>query len=329
MSQSAKPMTGLEWGLLILLAIIWGGSFFLTETGLAGFGPLSFAAGRVILAAAALWVVAVAFGLPLRLGAGTFAALGLMGLLNNAIPFSLIAWGQVRIDSSLASILNGATPLFGVIFAHFLTRDEKMTPSKLAGVALGFLGVAVLFGPSALAGQVSENGVEAENAFSSSAIALGQAAVIGATVSYALAGIFGRRFRTLSPIVASAGMLTGGGLILTPAALLVEDPIRTASWTLVPILSVIGIALLCTSVAYLLYFRILATAGATNLLLVTLLVPVSATALGVAFLGESLTLNALAGVALIGLGLAFVDGRAPRAAVVKIRRIGDARRASR
>lgn len=293
-------MNALEWGMLLLLSAIWGGSFTLTEVGLEGFGPLTFAAFRVCVASIALWGFILLTRIPERLSWQTFAALVLMGLINNAIPFSLIAFGQVHISSALASILNGATPLFAVVFAHFFTSDERMTPAKLGGVVIGFLGVASLFAPDLLASGES---------FMSTSVLLGQAAAIAATICYAFAGIYGRRFRGLPPTLSAAGMITGSSILLTPVAFFVEDPINTASWDLAPILAVFGIAFLCTSFAYLLYFRILATAGAVNLLLVTLLVPVSATILGVVFLGEAVSLLMLLGLGLIGIGLAFVDGR--------------------
>lgn len=293
-------MNALEWGMLLLLSTIWGGSFTLTEIGLEGFGPLTFAALRVSIAAIALWGFIFLSRVPMRLTRPHFVALVFMGLINNAIPFSLISFGQVHITSALASILNGATPLFAVVFAHFFTADEGITPAKLSGVFIGFIGVASLFAPDLIAGGES---------LMTTSILLGQAAAIGATISYAFAGIYGRRFKTIPATLSAAGMLTGSSILLMPVAFFVEDPINTASWKSGPILAVIGIALLCTSFAYLLYFRILATAGAVNLLLVTLLVPVSATLLGITFLGERVSFSMVFGLAFIGIGLAFVDGR--------------------
>ena len=220
-----------------------------------------------------------------------------MGLLNNAIPFCLIVWGQTHIASGLAAILNATTPLWTVLVAHRFTSDQRMTSSRLAGVFIGLVGVAVMVGPAAIAGL----GIDV----------VSQLAVLGASVSYAVAGVFGRRFRSmdLNPVVTAAGQVTSSTLMLLPVALLVDRP-----WTLpLPSLavwsSVLGMATLSTAFAYIIYFRILATAGATNLLLVTFLIPVSAILLGFLVLGESLDRHHFLGMILIGFGLASIDGR--------------------
>ncbi len=288
-------MTAGVWGLLILLSVLWGGSFFFVELALEGLGPFTLVTGRVGLGALALLVFIRVTGDRLPRSAGLWGAFIIMGALNNLVPFSLIAWGQVHIDSGLASILNATTPLFTVLLAHVLTRDERMTAGKVAGVLFGMVGVVVLIGPEALAGL----GVNA----------MAQIAVLVASFSYGCAGIFGRRFKNISPAVAAAGMLTTSTVMVAPLALAIERP-----WTAAPgsgaLLAVAGLAVLCTAVAYLLYFRILALAGATNLLLVTFLIPVSALLLGVFVLGERPDWITFAGMALIFLGLAAVDGRA-------------------
>jgi drug/metabolite transporter (DMT)-like permease len=218
-----------------------------------------------------------------------------MGLLNNLIPFSLIVWGQTQIASGLASILNGTTPLWTVLFAHFLTSDERLTSNRLAGVLFGLTGVVVMIGPDVLVGL-------GLNVWA-------QLAVVGAAISYALAGIFGKRFKGISPYTTAAGQVTCTTLMMIPIALWVDQP-----W-LLPSLSpktwgaLLGLALLSTAVGYVIYFRLLATAGATNLLLVTFLIPVSALWLGITLLGERLDLRHFVGMGLIGLGLAAIDGR--------------------
>lgn len=221
-----------------------------------------------------------------------------MGLLNNIIPFCLIVWGQTQIASGLASILNATTPLFTVIVAHFLTADEKMTGNKLAGVLIGFVGVATMIGPAAFGG---------------SSGLWGQIAILGAAISYSFAGIFGRRFKAMGvpPLMTATGQISSSTLMLIPAALLIDKP-----WTLaMPGLgtwgALIGIALLSTALAYLIFFRILASAGATNLALVTFLIPVSAILLGSLILGEQLEIKHFAGMAMIAAGLAAIDGRLP------------------
>ena len=220
-----------------------------------------------------------------------------MGLLNNAIPFSLIVWGQTHIASGLAAILNASTPLFTVVAAHLLTFDERLTGKRLAGVLIGFAGVVTMIGPAALRGLGSD--------------ILAQVAILCAAVSYAGAGIFGRRFNRMGvpPLATATGQVTASTLVLLPVALVVDRP-----WTLaIPNATVwgavLGLALLSTSLAYVLYFRILASAGATNLLLVTFLIPLSAILLGGLILGEHLAPRHDVGMALIGCGLAAIDGR--------------------
>ena len=296
-------MKGSDWFQLLLLAFVWGLSFFFTEICLRDIGPLTLAAGRVGTAALALLAVALLARLrgPQRLA--DWLALLVMGIINNAVPFSLIMWGQTSIDSGLASILNATTPLFTFLLAHVLTADEKISRRGLAGVIVGFLGALVLVGPGALAGLGLQS--------------WGQLAVLAAAVCYACAGIYGRRLRHLSPIVAAAGMTLAASLVLLPLAALVEQPWTAtpdaATWT-----ALLSLGLISTAAAYLLYFRILASAGATNLLLVTFLIPVAALLLGTLILGERISLTALAGMVLIFAGLAVIDGRLLR----RISRLG-------
>ncbi len=224
----------------------------------------------------------------------TWRAFLLMGLLNNAIPFSLITWEQTQVEGGIASIINATTSCFAVVLAHFLTKDEKLSVRRAAGVLIGLFGAYVLLRPE-LDGGISLRG-------------LGQMAGLVASMSLALAGIFGKRFKGLSPIVTATGMLTCSALLLLPVSVLVDQP-----WTMQPDISAIGavggLVLLSTVVAYLLYFRVLQSAGATNLLLVTLLMPVSAHILGAAFLGEPLYATSVAGMVFIVLGLSIIDGR--------------------
>jgi drug/metabolite transporter (DMT)-like permease len=287
-----------EWGLLLALWVLWGGSFFFVEVALRDLAPFTVVLGRVGFAALALLALVAASGRRMPTSLAVWLGFFVMGALNNLVPFSLITWGQVAIDSGLASILNATTPVFTVVLAHFLTRDERLTRAKLAGTVLGLGGVAVLVGPSALRGLGAHG--------------LGELAVLGAAVSYACAGIYGRRFRGLPPAVAAAGMLCGAAVLALPVALVLEQP-----WTLAPGAAtwgaVLGLALLSTALAYLIYFRVLAAAGATNLLLVTFLIPVSALGLGIFALGERPGWSAFAGMALIFAGLAAIDGRPVRA----------------
>ena len=294
-----RPMTATEWGLLIALALLWGATFFFVEVALVELGPWTLVLARVGLAAGALLIAAGMLGHRLPLDGQSLRAFLVMGLLNNALPFSLIFWGQTEITGGLAAVLNATTPVFTVLLAHVVTADEKLTPGRLGGVAAGIAGVAVMVGPDALRGV----GLGA----------LAQFAVLGAALCYAVAGLYGRRFRAQPALVTAAGQATAATLLMAPAALVVERP-----WTLpVPGLATIGavagLALASTALAYVLYFRILKTAGATNLLLVTLLIPVAAIALGTAILGEIVTARQLAGFAIIALGLGLIDGRPARA----------------
>ncbi len=283
-----------EWLLIVALSLVWGGSFYFVEIALRALPPLTVVLCRVGLAALALLIVLRARGLRLPRDPALWLSFLVMGGLNNAVPFSLIVWGQVHIDSGLASILNATTPLFTVLLAHVATADERMTANRLAGVLLGLAGVAILIGPEALAGLGTSG--------------LAQLAILGAAVSYACASLYGRRFRHLPATVPAAGMLCASTILMLPLALALERP-----WTLSPgfevVAAVVALALLSTALAYFLYFRILTLAGSTNLMLVTFLIPVSAILLGTLFLGERLDWTALAGLALIFAGLAAVDGR--------------------
>jgi drug/metabolite transporter (DMT)-like permease len=216
------------------------------------------------------------------------------------LPFLLIVWGQHRIASGLASILNATTPLFTVLVAHVLTRDERLTRFKGLGVVVGFAGAAVLIGPDALAGLGTDT--------------LAQLACLGAALSYAFAGIFGRRFRRMgvAPLVTAAGQVTASSVMLLPVALVADHPWVLAMPHLPTVGAVLGVGVMSTAVGYVLYFRILELAGATNLLLVTFLLPISAILLGGLVLGEVLAVRHFVGMALIGGGLAFIDGRLPR-----------------
>jgi drug/metabolite transporter (DMT)-like permease len=290
-----QPMGAIEWLLLIALSVLWGGTFLFAEIALEEVRPFTLVLGRVGIAALILVVVVYATGHRMPRSWTAWLPFLIMGALNNLIPFSLIFWGQIEITGSLASILNATTPLFTVLLAHFLTRDERMTPGRLAGLALGIAGVVAMVGPAALHGL----GLHL----------LAQIAVLGAALSYAFAGIYGRRFRGQPPLVTAAGQVSATTLMMLPLALALDQPWAGTLPGVSTWVAILGLALLSTALAYILYFRILATAGATNLLLVTFLIPVSAILLGVAMLGERLYLEQVVGMLLIGLGLAAIDGR--------------------
>lgn len=295
--QMNKGMSGRDWAILILLSIVWGGSFFFIEIAVGSVRPMTLVLIRVSLAAAALWLFLLARRQPIAIPAGAISAFLILALLNNVLPFSLFAWGQTQIASGLASILNATTPVWGVIVAHLFTRNERMTPAKIAGVLLGFAGVAVMIGSDFvrdIGGEVAA-----------------QVACLVATLCYALAGVYGRRFKAMgiSPVMVSTGQLTAAAIVMLPLVLVFEQPWAAPAPPAQAWASLVGLALICTSFAYILYFHLIASAGATNSLLVTFLIPVTAILLGSLILGEVLEARHFAGMALIGAGLAAIDGR--------------------
>jgi len=300
-SLANRSMTLSEWAMLLGLAAVWGGSFFFNDVAVRELPVFTVVVSRVALAAIILLAILRLRGERMPRAPRIWAAFFGMGVLNNAIPFSLIVWGQQHIASGVASILNASTPLFTVLLAHVLTRDERMTGGKILGVVIGFVGVATMIGTAAL----RDLGVHVT----------AQLMCLGGAVSYACAGIYGRRFRAmgLSPMSTATGQVVASSVILLPVMMVLDQP-----WTLpmpspAAIGALIGVAALSTAFAYVLYFRILTTAGATNLLLVTFLVPVSAILLGLLFLGEVLLLRHVSGMVLIGAGLVAIDGRLWRA----------------
>jgi drug/metabolite transporter (DMT)-like permease len=217
--------------------------------------------------------------------------------LNNALPFVLFGWAQTHIASGLASILNATTPIWGVLVAHCLTRDERLTPAKAIGVLLGFAGVVTMIGPSLLT--------------SMGGAGLPQLACVAASLSYALAAVWAKRFKAMgiSAESVTAGQLAAGAIVMLPIAFAVERPWAQAMPSATAVAAIFALALVCTAFAYVLYFRLIDSAGATNALLVTLLVPPTAILLGAAFLEETLAPQDFAGLALIAAGLAAIDGR--------------------
>jgi drug/metabolite transporter (DMT)-like permease len=286
-----------DWLILGALALIWGGAFFFIGVAVRHVLPLTYVWLRLTIAAAAMWLFLRVKGQPVGLPREVWGSILLLALLNNAIPFALFGWGQTHIASGLASILNATTPIWGVVVAHFLTRDERMSPRKIAGVLLGFGGVATMIGPSLL----SSLGTNA----------LAQLACVTASLSYALAAVWARRFKRMgvSPLSITTGQLSAGALIMLPVSMIVDRPWTHAFPPLTAWAAIIALALLCTAFGYVLYFRLIEHAGATNALLVTLLVPPVAILLGALFLGETLAPQDFAGLGLIALGLAAIDGR--------------------
>ena len=285
-----------QWLMLITLSILWGGSFFFVEVALNDLPAFSIVAFRVVISAAVLWAVVFMLKLPIPKSMGIWAAFLVMGLLNNAVPFSLITWGQVQVSAGLASILNAAVPFFTVVVAGVLLPDEKVGPLKIIGVLIGFFGVAVMIG---LPGAQTDYYV------------LAQFAILASGLSYAFATTYGRRFKRLGvhPIVLAGAQAITASLVMIPIALSVDGAPSLSAISLTSILALLGLGVVSTAIAYILFFKILESAGAVNVSLVTLLIPISAILLGVFILQERLEVIHLIGMGLIAIGLSFVDGR--------------------
>jgi drug/metabolite transporter (DMT)-like permease len=289
------PMRLADWGQLILLGAIWGGSFFFARVAVAEMHPLVLVLFRVAIAAAALQVYLALRGPSFRLALPHAGLFFLLALTNNVIPFSLIFAGQTELGAGIAAILNATTPFWTLIVANAMTADEKLSWNKLAGIGLGIAGTAVMVGPGVLAGL----GGPVWPKF----------ALIGASLSYAFALMVARRLKSVPPPVLATGQLTASTVIMVPVILLTTGPAGLFSASVPVWAAVLGLALLSTAFAYILYFNLVASAGATNASLVTLIVPVSAILLGFAFLGERIEMFELFGMVLIALGLVTIDGR--------------------
>lgn len=300
-----------EWRDLLSLAFLWGVSFFVVEIALVELQPLSIVALRVSIAALVLWVFLLVTGRLTPIGRQGWLSCAVMSVLNNVIPFSLIVWGQQALSGGLASIFNASTPLFTVLVAGFLLQDERLTGARLLGAMTGLTGVAVMmttsFNNVTVVADAATNG--SNNNW------LAQLAIVGAAISYAFATVWGRCFKRLGIPATQVvtGQLSVSTIIMIPLALLVDKPLTgTLSLTALSpttILAILVLAIGCTTLGYLLYFRILSSAGAVNLSLVTLLIPVTAVVLGKLFLNESIGLIEFAGMVIIAIGLLIIDGR--------------------
>ncbi len=290
--KTLTPRATVELG---LLALIWGGSFLAIRQALDQVPLATTVALRVAPAALVLWAVVLWRKRPIPRDPRIWGAFLVMGILNNVLPFSLMAWAQLHIETGLASILNGTTAIFGVVLAAIAFRDERLSARKVTGLALGFAGVIAAIGPDALAALDLR--------------ALAQLAMLAGTLSYACAGLWARAaLQGLPAEIAAAGMLTGSSAILVPVALLTDGvpdlALMPATW-----MAILYAAVVATAAAYLLYFRVLAMAGSANLLFVTLMIPPIAIALGTAVRGEALSAHAFLGLGLLAAGLVVLDGR--------------------
>jgi len=296
--KPALPMSQTDWTLLVVLSVLWGGSFYFAKIAVREIPPLTLALGRVGIAALALLIIARAMSTPLPRNGRTWWDFTVMAALNNVVPFTLIFWGQIYISIGLASILNATSPLFGVLVAHFLTHDDRLNAGRVVGLIAGFTGVVVLIGPDLL----TELGTNV----------LAELALLASSMFYAFGAVYSRRARALPPIMVATGQLSMSTVLLLPVVFLFDKPSSVLTASNAAIWAMVSIALLSSALAYLIYFRILARSGATNALLVTFLIPVSAILLGILLLSETLDLRQIAGMAAIFVGIAAIDGRPAR-----------------
>ena len=294
--MAIKPMGVQQWGMLILLSILWGGSFFFMKLALDELPVFSIVFVRVSLGALCLYFFLRISGTKIPSQWLQWRLFFYLGIFNNIIPFSLLIYGMSEIASALAAILNATTPLFTIVVAHFYTSDEKITPAKVSGILLGVLGVGVLVGVDVL---------DADNSL------LAILACLGAALSYAVAAMFGRQFKQLAigPTAGAFGQVCASSVLLIPLVFMFESPLQIPIPSQEIIAALLALGILSTALAYVLFFKLIETAGATNAVLVTLLVPVSASGLGVILLNEQITSQQLLGMALIGAGLIAIDGR--------------------
>lgn len=307
--MSAPKMSPRQWGMLVALSVLWGGAFFFSSVALKEATPHALAFLRVAVAGLTLGTAALLLRLPFPRGWAIWGRLALLSLVSTAIPFTLIYFAQQHIASGLAAILNAMTPIFTLLVAHVATRDEKIDTQRFAGVLAGVAGVGIIVGPSAF-GHVGGD-------------LWAEAAVLGAGCCYAVGSVYGRRFKGQSPVVLSFAQMLCACVVLLPVMLIAGAPFRGGVPSLPVIGAIVALGVFGTALAFVMFFRILAQAGATNATLVTLLVPVSAILLGVLVLGESIAPRQFAGLSLIGLGLLINDGRplvALRGAFVRLRK---------
>lgn len=286
-----------NWGLLFFLSVLLGGAFYFSAVALKELPPFTIVGLRTGIGAFTLATVLWVSGRAVLIPRKFFAAFAVMGILNNLVPFSLFIWAQTIIPSGLASILNAFTPIFSILIAHFALTDERFELGKIAGTILGISGVAVLLGGSFF----TKDGVET----------MGVLACLGATASFGFANVFGRRFRklSLSTIQVAYGQLTATTLLVLPAILLIDTPWMLPMPSISVIASIAALAAFSTALAYVVFFHLLATSGAVNVALVTILIPLSAITLGSVFLGETLETRHYQGMILLALGLLVIDGR--------------------
>src|SRR5262245_1656828 len=275
--------------LLVVLAALWGASYTFIKVGVETVPPVTLIAGRTLIAAILLVALIRWRGLLLPKDALTWRRFLIQACLNSAIPFTLIAWGERWVDAGLATVLNSTAPIFTFLLTAAVTQHEPVTARKLLGVASGIVGVCLIVGVEALSGLGGQ--------------VLAPIAIVAATICYAGAAIFGKTFKDLDPMLPAAGSLICGAVILCPVSLVIDQP-----WTLSPsresILALLGLSVFSTALALVIYFRLVQTLGSVGVTSQAFLrVPIGV-AIGMAFLGETLTLAAWIGVACVVVGVA-------------------------
>src|SRR5450631_3488995 len=299
MTANDNRIDARDWSLLGLLSVLWGGSFFFNGLVLRELPPLTVVLLRVALAALILLPVLWAYRIRFPVGLSGWKPFFAIALLNNVLPFSLIVIGQTYIPSGLASILNATTPLFTVLVMA-AAGDEKLHPRRVAGVVTGLIGVIVLHGQD-LHGQ--DPGIQAGEG-------VGILFCLAAAFSYGLAALYARRKLSNSPPLATATFqLLASSLMMTIIAAVFERPWQLPMPGATTWLAMIGLAGLSTALAYIVFFQILRRSGSTNVMLVTLLIPVTAILLGNLVLGESISRREIIGALVIGSALLLIDGR--------------------
>jgi len=285
-----------EYVLLLVLATLWGASYSLIKVGVETIPPVTLIAARTLIAAALLLVIVRWRDLSFPRDRVTWRRFLIQACLNSAIPFTLIAWGERQVNAGLATVLNSTAPIFVFLLTVAITRHEPVTLRKLLGVVFGMAGVCFIIGAEALSGLGEQ--------------LLAPLAIVAATICYAGAAIFGKTFKDLNPILPAAGSLLCGAVILLPASLVIDRP-----WTLSPsrdsVLALIGLSVFSTALALVIYFRLVHTLGSVGVTSQAYLrVPIGV-AIGVALLGEQLTVAAWFGLACVVIGVAAMT--APRA----------------
>jgi drug/metabolite transporter (DMT)-like permease len=288
-------MSARNWVLLVILSILWGGTFFFVAIALTEVPPLTLVFLRCLIAALALTPILYALGFVFPSTRAGWRDFVVMSVLNNIIPFGLIFYAQTVVPSGLAAVLNATTPLMSLLVLRF-AAGEPLTTNKSAGVLIGLAGVAILVGPNALG-------------TASRASAFGMLAILAATLSYGFSGLWGRRLKNIAPPVSAASQLICSTLLMLPIAGFADRFWHLPMPAPAVLTAIIGLGVLSTALAYILFFTIMQSAGALNVMLVTLLIPFTSIALGALYLGESLNAHQIAGALTIGLSLLVIDGR--------------------